>query len=115
MGENARIIIAPAALAERRAHMRRNWRDDADRRTIFIERNDDFPRVQMQHRSVLARCRPIDRIAENGPTHCGTMDAKLMRASGQRFEPEPSQISSPLAGEGREGGRKVGQGVAACI
>ena len=41
-------FIAPAALGERRAHMHRDWSDDADRLAIFVERDDDFPRVQMQ-------------------------------------------------------------------
>ena len=87
----AGFVIAPAALGERRAHMRRNWSDDADRRAIFIERNDDFPRMQMQDRAAFAQCCPIDGVAADGPTHCGAMDAKLMRASGQRFECEPSE------------------------
>ena len=87
----AGFVIAPAALGERRAHMRRNWSDDADRRAIFIERNDDFPGMQMQVRTAFARCCPIDRVAADGPTHCGAMDAKPMRASGQRFECEPSE------------------------
>src|SRR6516164_2526206 len=87
----AGFVIAPAALGERRAHMRRNWSDDADRRAIFIERNDDFPRMQMQDRAAFARRCPIDGVAADGPTHCGAMDAKLMRASGQRFECEPSE------------------------
>ena len=87
----AGFVGAPAALGERRAHMRRNWGDDADRRAIFIERNDDFPRMQMQDRAAFARRCPIDGVAADGPTHCGAMDAKLMRASGQRFECEPSE------------------------
>jgi hypothetical protein len=60
--------------------------------------------MQMQHRPVFARCGPIDGVAEDGPIHRGAMDAKLMRASGQRFEREPGKIPSPLAGEGGEGG-----------
>ena len=43
----AGFVGAPATLRERPVHMRRNWGDDADRRAIFIERNDDFPRMQM--------------------------------------------------------------------
>jgi phage terminase large subunit-like protein len=49
-----------------RAHMRRNWSDDADRRAIFIERNDDFPRMQMQDRAAFAQCCPIDGVAAMG-------------------------------------------------
>lgn len=83
-------FIAPAALGERRAHMRRDWSDDADRRAIFVKRDDDFPRMQMQHwsvlgfvlGSVLARGRAVDRVAKNGPAHRGTMDAKLMGPAG---------------------------------
>ena len=98
----AGFVGAPAALRERRVHMRRNWGDDADRRAIFIERNDDFPRMQMQDGTAFARRCPIDRVAANGPTHCGAMDAKLMRASGQRFECEPSEcLTLPWRGKGR--------------
>jgi len=73
--------------------MRRDWGDDADRRAIFVERDDDFPRMQMQHwsvlgsvlgsilGSVLARGRAVDRT-KNGPAHRGAMDAKLMGAAG---------------------------------
>jgi len=79
--------------------MRGDWSGDADRRTIFVERYDDFPRMQMQHWSVFARCGPIDRVTEDGPTHRGTVDAKLMRASGQRFECEPAKgLTRPLQG-----------------
>jgi hypothetical protein len=75
--------------------MRRDWRDDTDRRAIIVKWHDDLARMQMQRRSVLfvfARSRTVDRVAESGPTHRGAMNAKLMRASRQRFEREPGEL-----------------------
>src|SRR5262249_9093767 len=109
------FVVAPAALSKRRAHMRGDGSDDVDRRAIFVKRHDHFPRMQMQHWSNVARCGPINRVAEDGPTHRGALDAKPMRASGQRLGREPGQIPSPqpgprlrapeckLAGGGQEG------------
>ena len=73
------FLFLPAALRERRAHVRGDWCGHANWRAIFVKRHDDLSRMQMQHWSilgpVLAGRGAVDHIAENRPAHRGAMNA----------------------------------------
>src|SRR5579863_616086 len=83
------LLTVPSTIHQPFAHMRRYRRNDSDRRAVLIKRHHDLAGVQMQYRAALARRRAVDRVAHYRPAHFGAMDAKLVRASGQRFERKP--------------------------
>src|SRR5215468_3178516 len=51
--------------------------------------------MQMKTRTADPRRRAVDRIAENRPTHRGTMHAQLMGAAGERLEREKRELAGP--------------------
>src|SRR5258707_15546882 len=74
--------------------MNRRWCCHAYRVLVFRNRDYDLAGMQMQSRLAEARTIAINIVADNRPAHFGAVNAQLMGAAGDRFEPEPGDVVS---------------------
>src|ERR1019366_209863 len=71
-------LLAPSARLQSLHHLRGYRRGHPDRLAFAIERHHDLAGVELQPWPPRARCRAVDRVAHDRPTHCRAVPSQLM-------------------------------------